>query len=116
MQGRQNVGQRQFAAEARREVAGVAHGEGASLGEIDGQEDLGKRNHVRLNIRIRRSRTPVGRGIDETAMDFRRILPETRWQSRPSPGSPVSCLFTAGAAWLAPPPDPAWLSRSGEQR
>jgi hypothetical protein len=49
--------------EVKGEFAGVAYGEGAPFGEIDGQEDLGKGIHDRLSTtRIRRSGigTPVG--------------------------------------------------------
>jgi hypothetical protein len=68
MQGRQDVGERDLGAEVEREVASVAHGDGASLGKIDGEKDLGKRIHDRLNIRIRRSQTPVaGRGCIRVA-------------------------------------------------
>src|ERR1035438_5914033 len=40
------------------------------------------------------------RGTDETAMDFRRLLPEIRWQSRLSPGSRVvpSLLFAVNGS------------------
>jgi hypothetical protein len=37
------------------EVPGVVYCQGGAFGEIDGQEDFGKRIHDRLSIRIRRS-------------------------------------------------------------
>src|ERR1035441_2488139 len=48
-------------------------------------------------------------GTDETAMDFRRLLPEIRWQSRLSPGS-----GTGSPVWFFDSfPDPRTRWRAG---
>ena len=55
VQGWQDVGEDELGAEVKGEIAGVVYCQGGAFGEIDGQEDFGKRIHDRLSIRIRRS-------------------------------------------------------------
>ena len=49
VQGWQDVGEDEFGAEVKGEVPGVVYGQGGAFGEIDGQQDLGKRIHDRLS-------------------------------------------------------------------